>query len=502
MTLRGNLRELLKRLRRALKPGALVPVIFLLVFFMAVGFLAITQETGDEEKPEQADLEGDFLLPEDGEAEIEPEFIPAGPPRWFRSNAGGMALEEIPSRLGALRNQYALVIDYVAPDELEPRLTPFFKDEYIIEIRILYKDKKETRKQWLLRDEGGNTRVNAVFRPVEDEAASEKPVDESVLEEPALAETGDHPEIALADTEAGGADAEILSGEISSDEAASSEIAPSEVPSGEIASAEIPSGEVKEPDAKTSNAKASDAQAQEPKSPSGFIEIFNENGRIAMDYSLFEDGAEILTEYFYNSGALIRAETKTKDSETGEYRKTHTDNYRYNRSYSLRNVERVFHEAAGVEPVRLVFPGRVIDAAYEKDFMKEKTTLVSDFFGGDQVDAGYSMVYDTDSRGRVLGQTLHDAKGEVVWTVKNTWVGDRITSILKTEGEDERLTEYDYNGSGDRIAQRDIRNGVLERQVLIDGAKETEELYMNGVVVLKAFWEDGRKISEERVRRR
>jgi len=145
----------------------------------------------------------------------------------------------------------------------------------------------------------------------------------------------------------------------------------------------------------------------------------------------------------------------------------------------------------------------VLDAAYEKDFMKEKLVLASEFFGDlQQVDDGFRMVYDTDSKGRVLGETLYNDKNEVVWTLKNTWVGDRISSILKIEGEERRLTEYDYDASGNRKAQRDIHNGVLERQVFINGAKETEELYMNGIVVIRAFWEDGRKISEERVRHR
>jgi hypothetical protein len=35
----------------------------------------------------------------------------------------------------------------------------------------------------------------------------------------------------------------------------------------------------------------------------------------------------------------------------------------------------------------------------------------------------------------------------------------------------------------------------------MDGSREVEELYMNGEVMLRALWEDGRKISEERVRR-
>jgi YD repeat-containing protein len=470
--------------RLLLKPNTLVPVVFLLVFFLVVGFFAITQETGTADNPSRGDLADDSSSAEDEEV-IEPEFIPASPPRWFRSNAGGMALEETPSRLGALRNKYALLIDYVAPDELDPRLTPFFKDEYIIEIRVLYKERKEARRQWLFRDEAGNTRVNAVFRALEEEALPDEDDETALAENASLTEDalsmedgsetdienadaetplGEHPELALADTESEGV----------SEEAAASE------PAAEAADAA--------------------AKGQENKTPSGFIEVYNEKGRIAMDYSLFADGAEILTEYVYNAGALITAVTKTKDADGVEYRKTHTDNYRYNRSYSLRNVERVFHEAANIEPIRLVFPGRVLDAAYDKDFLKEKLMLSSDFFGDFQVEADFRLEYDTDSRGRVLGETMYNADNEVVWILKNTWIGDRIASILRIEGGDERLIEYDYDSSGNRIAERDILNGVLERRVLISGAQETEELYMNGVVVIRAFYEDGRKISEERIR--
>ena len=420
MILRGNLRELPKKLRSLLKPEALLPAVFLLVFFLVAVFFAITQETEDADNPDYSNIEGGSFS---AETPNEPEFIPVTlSPRWFRSNAGGMAIEEIPSRLGALRSEYALFIDYMPPDELEPLLEPFYKDQYIIEIRVLYKDGKETRKQWLLRDKTGNTRVNAVFRQIEDEPQS---------------------------------------------------------------------GE----------------DSAETKTPSGFIEVYSEEGYITMDFSLFSDGGEVLIEYTYKGNALIKAETKTRDPYAGEYRLSHTDNYRYNRSLSLRNVERVFHtapadmEADGLEPVRLVFPSRVM--AYDKDFLKNKLTFTSDFFGEiQQASADFRIVYDTDSKGRVLGETLYNARNEVVWTLKNTWDGDRISSILKIEGGDKKLIEYEYDSSGNRIAERDIRNGILERQVIINGNKETEELYMDGTVALRAFWEDGRKISEERVRHR
>jgi len=38
--------------------------------------------------------------------------------------------------------------------------------------------------------------------------------------------------------------------------------------------------------------------------------------------------------------------------------------------------------------------------------------------------------------------------------------------------------------------------------VFTKGDEETEELYMDGVVVLRAYWEKGVKIKEEQVRRR
>jgi len=63
-------------------------------------------------------------------------------------------------------------------------------------------------------------------------------------------------------------------------------------------------------------------------------------------------------------------------------------------------------------------------------------------------------------------------------------------------------TEYDYNAAGEIIAQRDYNNGILERQVLIQGRREVEELYINGVIVLRAIWENGVKISEERIPKR
>jgi hypothetical protein len=67
-------------------------------------------------------------------------------------------------------------------------------------------------------------------------------------------------------------------------------------------------------------------------------------------------------------------------------------------------------------------------------------------------------------------------------------------------GDDERLTEYEYDSAGDRMLERNFNRGILERTVRSTGNRDIEELYMNGRIVLRAVWEDGRKISEERIR--
>jgi hypothetical protein len=226
----------------------------------------------------------------------------------------------------------------------------------------------------------------------------------------------------------------------------------------------------------------------------GFIEVYNENFLLERDILFSEDLGERETAYFYSSDVLLRAEA------TQNGRKIFTDNYRYNRSGFLRTVERLYHEAVDEGVIRLSFPSHVLDAAGEKNFIGEKLYLTSDTFGSYETEADQRMIFNTDERGRILTQTLLDQDGNEVWVIKNTWSGDRIASILKTEGEDQWLNEYVYNNADDLIMERNLHNGVLERQVRINGNNETEELIINGLIVLRAEWEDGKKISEQRVR--
>jgi hypothetical protein len=424
------------------------PVGLIAVFLLFAGILAITQETGEESVLDELPL-GDMFagFNDEGEGEgaeggeLPPVWEPPGPPRWFRSNAGGMALEEIPSRLTALRHKYALVVDYAPPDEIEPGLLSYYQSEYVVEMRILYEQGQESRRQWLFRDESGAARLNAVFvsRP-------EEQPEEEVL-------------ITLTDN---------IIEEIPPDDEAQAPVVPAN---------------------------------QNPPVSLGFIEIFNNKSQITEERQFFDNDSETLIVYSYNNNVLVKAEAQEK-KQNEEFRTAYVDYYRYNRSYSLRHVERRFYDTSSRLPVRLTFPGRVLDAAFDANFISDKLMVASDFMGSLSPGEGYRMIYTTDNRGRILTQTMLNSKDEEVWVMVNTWSGDRIVAMRKVEGEDEKVTEYEYNGEGERVVQRDIHNGVLERLVRADGANETEELYLDGTLVLKAYWVDGRKVSEERVKRR
>ncbi len=141
-----------------------------------------------------------------------------------------------------------------------------------------------------------------------------------------------------------------------------------------------------------------------------------------------------------------------------------------------------------------------MDSIKKDVFISEKINLYPDFFGDDFISAGFKMIFDTDNRGRILGQTLYNDEDKVIWTIKNTWKDNRIVKTIKTEDDKVLTAELAYNSEGEKILEKDFKNGVLERVVSKEGNTEIEELYMNNVVVLRAVWEDGRKISEIRVR--
>ncbi|MDR3342752.1 MAG: hypothetical protein LBT14_08205 [Treponema sp.] len=380
---------------------------------------------------------------------------------WYFSNAAGMILEPALSRLAALRSKYCLEVGTLPARDLPEYLQQYHDPAYRIELHILYERGKESRRQWVFKDEKGTTRLVSSLNPVVKKNAPQSGTPQKDAPPAAAGPSADEP----------------------------------------------------------------------PSSPIGFIEIYDENHLITEEHQFSQDSPESIIAYFYNNQVLIRVETRlkaagtelsgTESSET-ESSSTEssgtaaadgpvittvtTDYYRYTRSNSLRSVERVYHQAVSEEGrlTRLQFPSLGLHVRVDENFVSPGTAYSSDFLqdvlsGSDNI-PGDRVVYTTDERGKVLTETRRDAEGNVLGEIHNTWSGDRLVSVSWQSGEDERRTEYEYDQAGDRIIERDYNKGTLERRVLREQGRETEELYMNGEVILRATWENGRKISEERVR--
>jgi hypothetical protein len=585
-----NLREFSKKTISAVKtalakvPGGIVPVIMLL----SVGIIALTQEspfqvndfTGDNEEELEQEQEVFFIY--ESPREI-PEWVK--PARWFRSNSGGMPLEEMQSRIAAMRGEYALVIDFTSSLDIPEYLQDFYDNRYFIEIRTLFKNGKEDRTQWLFRDENYGVRLIAVLFEAS-QAASQATAQEAAQEAVQTADDKeDEPATVVEDAIASGKNA------------AGEETAAIQNTDGE--NIEIAEAQDDTEDEKPEE-KVKVKKIRKPDPGSGFIEIYDEKYHITTEYRYTDKGEKSKIEYFYNGNMKISAQASVWDDDEDDYIQTHIDYYLYNRSSFLRAVERVFlrdqqitiadnviadngvinndvtdnavadssvtndgvtdnavadssvtnddvtdnavadssvtndgvtdnvvadssvindgvtDKAAtdkgvadnvvsdsGVTKnvVRVSFPQNILAAARNDLFMGERFNSYPDFFGDLLVQKGSRLVFTTDNRGKVLDQTLigNDEERTVIWKIVNTWSNDRIVKITKTEGEAVFLAEYVYNREGDRVLERNIKDGVLERVVRTDGKKDIEELYVDNKVVLQAVWEDGRKISESRI---
>ncbi|WP_461256629.1 hypothetical protein [Treponema sp. R80B11-R83G3] len=440
--------------------GKKIILIVIPVLLLFGGIIALTQEA-DEVLPdiesEETEIALDYKL-EQGDGWIRPA-------RWFRSNSGGMALEEMQSRFTALRSQYALAINYVSNEELPEYLLPYFNEKYNVEVRILYKKGEQIRTQWILRDEKGNTRLNAVFiePELEPEIKEEIVITEKSTELVAIGEK----------------EAEIL---------ARTEEEKQEEEAKEEKSEEKPKEEAKV------------VINKNIKKRKGFIEIYDKNLFLMSEFKFFEDGRAEKTEYTLKDNILISAASLMSDNNGENFKTSYIDYYRYNRSQYLRCIERIFQKDGVLdEPVIVAFPKRMMDSVEKDVFIGEKINIYPEFFENEYVGDGFKMIFDTDERGRILGETLYDDEDKIVWTIKNTWKNGRIVKTLKTEGDTVLTAEFVYNAEGDKILERNFKDGVLERIVSTEGKMEIEELYMDDLVVLRAVWEDGRKISETRV---
>jgi YD repeat-containing protein len=368
-----------------------------------------------------------------------------------------MVLRRAESRMAALRNPYCLAVEEVSLREIPDLLKPYYRTHWAVELRILYKDGEESRRQWLFR-EGSQNRLAAVFTWSAEEEGGEE--DNPEAEE----ETGDGGEEIGEDPEAAG---------------------------------------------------------KEDRRPLGFIELFGDQGLITIERQLLQDGELIINYTYRDAGArgnlsgnrqvLVQAETRRvslKEDSVPEI--LYTDYYRYTRNYSLRLIERIFPPPpeSGEVPaseaqsaaVQLRFPRRSLDSEADINAVSPVPAYGSRFLEEFRTGDLHRVVYTTDERGRILTETREDEEGNILGEIRSTWSGDRLARVVQSIEGEERIIEYGYNQEGDRIEERNYRNGVMERLVHIRGNQEEEELYLNGEPILRALWEDGKKVHEEQIR--
>jgi hypothetical protein len=277
---------------------------------------------------------------------------------------------------------------------------------------------------------------------------------------------------------------------------------------------EHPEGETEQPDNKVNQPEADREETRLP-----FIELYSPEYFLTELFQILSSGERYSTRYRYSGGVLIGSETRLE----GEL--LWSDEYRYTRNYKLRGVERryaekkvpekeseenpaeenssdgnSFEESAQEESARLVrlrFPPRglsFISPESPYDY-RLKTGALRDVFMTEAV----TIRYSTDSQGRVIHEEHLDGDGKQIASLVNEWSGDKLLSVTWNTGDVSGKVEFDYTQDGENVGERNYRNGVLERKVTRDGNREIEELYRNGRPILRAVWEDGRKIAEERL---
>ena len=364
-----------------------------------------------------------------------------GEPRWYRSNSSGMMLDLIPSRIVAMRSEYSLSVRNALPREIPVLIFPYYNGEYRVELSILYQKNKAIRYQWVFRDTRGLTRLTAAGRGSLFAVRNTTPL--SFLN---------------------------------------------------------PDGE----------------------NSSGIVELRNFNGEVTREIQYEEDLSEWDFRFFYRNNILLRAEIWFKEAppsaasedelteeETDEkdlqeppaepvFIIMFTDLYRYTRSGSIRAIERTLHEGA-LEKLRVGFPRLGPGSSFGEELVSHAGAFSAEYFAGAQESEDITINYNLDTRGRVQTEVWRSDEGEIIGELINTWAGDRLQSVQWKSIDDERLIEFEYDADGNRVAERHINNGVLERSVTMQDGLEIEELYMNGRLVLRAVWENGVKISEERI---
>jgi hypothetical protein len=257
---------------------------------------------------------------------------------------------------------------------------------------------------------------------------------------------------------------------------------------------------------------------------------YDSQKRLIDETSQESDGSGVIVKYKWLGERLSRASAYPLDRQDGD--PLWTDTYRYNRSGALRSVSRdpeateFSHDSHGGSPHFLEF--RAADGSRVRttfnDSGREEETIAFDSDGktvSSQVHTSYVKAEESgnkrsirrsegladnptetqyDEKGRAIREVRFGKDGKVVEEIITEWSGDRVSSVTRTRENQIRKSEFFYDGRGNRINEKNYLNGRLERVVRKEGAMEIEELYKNGSLLLRAVYEGGVLVREERLR--
>lgn len=227
-----------------------------------------------------------------------------------------------------------------------------------------------------------------------------------------------------------------------------------------------------------------------------WIEKYDTQQRLREEQWSIEPSTWFRREFAFVNDRIAESRTFIDEPERGEIL-LFIDLYRYDRSGFLRSIER--RPSSMDEPTGT--------AEWFSRNVESLTSLNRPGPGSSGTGQMSSFIkdgiilYSLDANGRVIREQQKNADGILLFERTNVWEKDRLRTVLITEQDRTTRIEYNYDSKGNRISEQYYSGIDLVRQVLIEGNKETEELYDKGKLILRTIWMDGVKQSEERPRR-
>ncbi len=131
----------------------------------------------------------------------------------------------------------------------------------------------------------------------------------------------------------------------------------------------------------------------------------------------------------------------------------------------------------------------VIEYFSDSELPAPSVSLSMDKTSGETV----RVEYNAEGQITSIQESVNDT---VLSETAQDWSENRIKSVVTNIGGDSLRTEYEYDSSGSRIAEKNYRNEILERHKYTSGDIEIEDLYREGRVLIRALWKDGQKMDE------